>query len=58
MYLSLLSPGERDADHPARGSLFPAFADAAPAPVHRPARALLVSGLMLVAAAFVLLALR
>ena len=23
MYLSLLSPGERDADHPARGSLFP-----------------------------------
>ena len=37
MYLSLLSPGERDADHPARGSLFPAFADAAPAPVQTPA---------------------
>lgn len=32
MYASLLSPAERDADHPARGHLFPAFAVTADAP--------------------------
>lgn len=51
MYSSLLSPAERDADHPAHGHLFPAFApmaDAAPAHRHRIAW---VGGFMLAAAA-------
>ena len=58
MYSSLLSPGERDADHPVRGSLFPAFATQDDPLQPRRQLALLASGLMLLAATAVLLALR
>ena len=58
MYSSLLSPAERDADHPAHGHLFPAFAAAPEAPAAHRHRALWAGGLVLLVAAAALAWLR
>lgn len=58
MYSSLLSPAERDADHPAHGHLFPAFAATADAPAPHRQRVAWLAGFMLATAVSVLMLVR